>query len=62
MTAVEFLKNKGMLNAGDTSYPINAPRGSVDLVELLEEYARQVKAVEVKEQAKTGQRTKPVKK
>jgi hypothetical protein len=62
MDAIEFLKSKNMLNEGDTTYVINAPSGPVDLINLLEEYASKGKPVQAKEQAKTGQRTKAVKK
>lgn len=38
---LEFLKSKHMLQEGEQTYPINGPRGSVDLVELLTEYKYQ---------------------
>lgn len=62
MTAQEFLQSKHLLREGETKYPINGPRGSVDLVELLEEYKGQVVAREPMDSPKKKPQIKSPKK
>lgn len=62
MTAQEFLQSKHLLREGETKYPINGPRGSVDLVELLEEYKGRVVATDGQESPKKKPQSKQSKK
>jgi hypothetical protein len=62
MTAQEFLISKKMLTEDEATYPINTPAGKADLIELLNEYVNVFDHIQAKEQAKTGQKTKPGKK
>lgn len=54
MTAIEFLKAKGLISPDDDRMNVMGPAGPVNLVELLEEYKGACRCVKVKEEPKKG--------